>query len=138
MRFHGIVPAKKPAVKWAAGAAACFLMVYEALSGQVLYVLLGLVVLLACFYQKEHIVSEEGVDIASTVLGHTSHSLWRWEEVTAIHLDRKKAAPHVQLHFAKDVAIRLFVMTAEDCEAVLALAKRSQPSLVISEEARSK
>ena len=133
MKFKGIVPVKKPAVKIGAAAAAAVMMIYEVILGQYIYIPIGLLVILACFYQKEHIVSEEGVDIKSSLFGFTTHSCWTWDEITAIRTDRQKARPNVHMHIAKDVTIRLFTMTPADCLGVLELARRMNPDVYIKD-----
>ena len=133
MKIKGIVPEKKPGVKLAAGLIAAGMMVYEIILGQYIYIPIALIVILACFYSKEHIVSEEGVDIISHVLGLTTHKLWTWDEITAIRTDRQKARPNVQLHIAKDVTIRVFTMTPDNCNAVLKLAQRMNSEIYLKD-----
>ena len=116
---------------------AAAIVVYEIMQQQLLYVPIGLLVILACFFSKEHLVSDEGVDIQYTLFGMVSHNLWRWEEVTAIHVDRKRAMPDVALHIGKDVATRLFVFSARDADAVLALAKEKNPAIRLGRVAGS-
>lgn len=129
MEIKGIQKARAKWVKPLAAILAAGIVVYEIMLRQYLYIPIGLLVILACFFSKEHLVSDEGVDIQYTLFGKVSHSLWRWEEVTAIHVDRKRAMPDVALHIGKDVATRLFVFSAGDAEAVLALAKKCNPAI---------
>lgn len=133
MKFKGIVPEKKPAVRIGAAVIAAGMMIYQIMLGQYIYVPIAAIIILACFYQKEHIVSEEGIEIKSTVLGFTNHSLWKWDEITAIRTDRQKARPNVQMHIAKDVTIRLFLMTPANCNGVLELARRMNPDIYIKD-----
>ena len=77
------------------------------------------------------------MDIQYTLFGKVSHNLWRWEEVTAIHVDRKRSMPNVALHIGKDVAIRLFVFTPKDAQAVLDLAKERNPAIQLGRVAGS-
>ena len=137
MPIRGIRKTRRLWVKLLAAALAVFIVVYEALHQQWLYVPVGLLVLLACFFEKEHLVTEQGVDIQYTLLGRVSHSLWRWEEVTAIHVDRKRAMPDVALHIGKGPTVRLFVFTARDAQTVLDLAKRCNPAIQLGRVAGS-
>lgn len=137
MPIKGIQKARKPWVRPAAGVLAVGVGVYQALLQQWLYVLVALLVVLACFFSKEHLITREGVDIQYTLFGRVSHNLWRWEEVTAIHVDRKRAMPNVALHIARDVAVRLFVFTPQDAQAVLDLAKERNPSIQLGRVAGS-
>lgn len=137
MPIKGIQKARKPWVRPAACVLAVGVGVYEALHQQWLYVLVALLVVLACFFSKEHLITREGVDIQYTLFGKVSHNLWRWEEVTAIHVDRKRSMPNVALHIGKDVAIRLFVFTPKDAQAVLDLAKERNPAIRLGRVAGS-
>ena len=102
MPIKGIQRKRQPWVKPAAGVLAAAIAVYEAFRHEWLFMLIALLVLLACFFSKEHLVTPEGVDIQRTLFGRTSHDLWTWEEVTAIRIDRKKVMPNVILHISRD------------------------------------
>ena len=132
----GIQKVHKPWVKPVAGILAALLACYEFVQGQWIYVPIGLLVILACFFEKEHLVSEAGVDIKSSLFGIPSHSIWTWQEITSIHVDRRRSAPNVALHIRKDVPVRLFVMTPADAQSVLDLAKQCNPAIQIGEMGR--
>lgn len=133
MRFKGIVPEKKPAVRIAAAVIAVAMLILETMWGQYIYIPIAILVILACFLKKEHVVSEEGVDIVYNLLGITHVNHWSWNEITAIRTDRQKERPNVQLHIAKDVNIRLFVMTPSNCLGTLELAQRMNPDIYIKD-----
>ncbi|MBQ9059875.1 MAG: hypothetical protein IJ128_01865 [Firmicutes bacterium] len=98
------------------------------------YTPMVILVVLACFFSREHIISEEGVDIKYTLFGRFSmHNLWTWDQITTMQTDYTKAAPNVQLLIGKDVVIRPFVMTRRDLRGALALAKRMNPDIVMDE-----
>lgn len=137
MPIKGIQKARAKWVKPLAAILAAGIVVYEIILQQYLYVPIGLLVILACFFSKEHLVSDEGVDIQYTLFGKVSHNLWRWEEITTIHVDRKRAMPDVALHIGKDVATRLFVFSAKDAQAVLDLAKKRNPAIQLGRVAGS-
>lgn len=137
VEIRGIQKERKLWVKLLAALLAVLLMAYELSRGQLLYVPIGLLVLLACFFRREHLVSQEGVDLCHLLFGLPSHSLWTWEEITSIHVDRKRAMPDVALHIGKDVATRLFVFSARDADAVLALAKEKNPAIRLGRVAGS-
>lgn len=137
MPIKGIQKARARWVKPVAAILATAIVVYEITLRQWFYVPIGLLVILACFFSKEHLVSDEGVDIQYTLFGVVSHNLWRWDEVTAIHVDRKRAMPDVALHIGKDVATRLFVFSARDAQAVLDLAKKRNPAIQLGRVAGS-
>lgn len=133
MRYYGILRRRKPWVKAVILLLALCMLGLEVVRRQWVYVPVMLLVVLACFFQKEHIVSPEGVDIHSRLFGYSQHSLWDWSEITTIHRDARKAAPNVMLHFGKDIATRVFVMTPEDSRGVLALAKKMNPKIYIAD-----
>lgn len=133
MSFKGIVPEKKPAVKIAALIIAVAMLILETMWGQYIYIPIAILVILACFFQKEHIVSEEGVDIVYHLFGFTHRNRWTWDEITAIRTDRQKSRPNVQVHIAKDVNIRLFTMTPANCLGTLELGQRMNPDIYIKD-----
>lgn len=136
MRYYGILRQRKPWVKILIFLLAVCMLLLEIVQKQWIYVPVMLMVILACFFQKEHIVSQEGVDIHSRLFGCSQHSCWTWAEITTIHQDTRKAAPNVMLHFGKDITTRVFVMKPEDARAVLALAKKMNPKIYIAEMGR--
>lgn len=109
------------------------MLLLEIVRRQWIYVPVVILVLLACFFKKEHIVSEEGVDIHYRLFGYSLHSVWAWAEITTLHKDAKKTAPNVMLHFGKDVNTRVFVLKPEDSRAVLTLAKKMNPKIYIAD-----
>ena len=121
MRYYGILRQRRPWVKAVLLLLAVCMLLLEIARKQWIYVPVMLMAVLACFFQKEHIVSQEGVDIYSRLFSCSQHSCWTWAEITTIHRDPRKAAPNVMLHFGKDISTRVFVMTPEDARAVLAL-----------------
>lgn len=131
--IKGIQKVHKPWVKPVAGLLAAGIVVYEAMLGQYIYIPIGLLVILACFFEKEHLVSREGVDIKSSLFRIPSHSVWTWDEIGSIHVDRRRAAPNVALHIKRGVAVRLFVFTPADARAVLDLARECNSAIQIEE-----
>ena len=137
VEIRGIQKERRLWVKLLAALLAILLMGYELSRGQLLYVPIGLLVLLACFFRREHLVSQEGVDLCHLLFGLPSHSLWTWEEITSIHVDRKRAMPNVALHIRRGAAVRLFVFTPGDAQAVLDLAKQRNPAIQLGRMAGS-
>ena len=121
MRYYGLLHERRLWVKVSVLLLALCMLFLEAARGQWLYVPVVLFVVLACFFQKEHIVSQEGVDIHYRLFGSSLHSCWTWSEM---------------LHFGKGVNTRVFVMKPEDSQAVLALAKRANPQIHIADMGR--
>ena len=136
MRYSGILRQRRPWVKAVLLLLVVCMLLLEIARKQWIYVPVMLMAVLACFFQKEHIVSQEGVDIYSRLFSCSQHSCWTWAEITTIHRDPRKAAPNVMLHFGKDISTRVFVMTPEDARAVLALARKMNPKIYIAEMGR--
>lgn len=134
MKYRGILPERKNWVKAAIALAAVCMMYLEAARGQWIYVPIALLVILACFFKKEHIISEEGVDIRYELFRMPIHNCWTWDEITTMHTDYRKASPNVMLHIGKDISARTFVMEPSDCQAALRLAARMNPGIYIEDE----
>ncbi len=133
MKYQGILPRKKPWVKATVIFLAVYMLLLETLAGQYLYVPIAILVILSCFFQKEHLLTREGADIQHTLFGWTTHHLWRWEEIQVLYTDRRKAAPNVTLHIGKDVSFRTFLLTPADCQWVLRLAAAQNPNIHVED-----
>lgn len=101
---------------------------------QYVYIFLAGIAVLAAFFQKEHKISEEGIDIEYTLFSYVTHNYWRWDEVTTLHTDYKRAKPYVMLHIGKDILIRSFVMDHENCQGALRLARKMNPKIYIVDD----
>ena len=130
-QYKGILKERKPWVNCTLAAVVAGLMCIQFVRGNFLTVLFGVVVILACFYKKEYIINEEGVDIQSSLFGKITHNLWAWEEITTLHTDHKRANPNTMLHIGKDITTRSFTMTPEDCQAAVELAREMNPAIYI-------
>ena len=98
-----------------------------------LYIMLAVILTLAIFFKKEHVVSEKGVSIEYDLFGMKVSNKWEWDQITAIRPDYKKAKPNILLEIAKDVAIRAFVFTEEDAWGVMELAKKMNPDMYVDD-----
>lgn len=139
MKFKGILREREPWLKIVIVLAAGYMMYLSIMGGMITYAALSVVVILAVFFQKEHIISEEGADIKYNLFGSTHVNRWTWDEITALKTDYQKKAPNVLLHIGKDVTIRDFVMKRSDIPSVLQLAREMNPEIFIgdlSEEER--
>ncbi len=132
MKFKGILKERKLWVKIAALIVAAFLMYYEVLRGQYIYIPLAILVMVAVFFRKEHVISKEGVDIDYIIFESVhQHHLWTWDEIDTLHVDRRKAKPNVMLHIGKDVVVRTFTFRPEDVDGIVELAKAMNPRIYI-------
>jgi len=84
-------------------------------------------------YKKEHVISEEGVDIRYIFVGIPYNYRWTWDQITAMRPDYKKAKPHIMMEIAKDVSVRAFVFTPEDAVKVMEFAKTMNPDAYIDD-----
>lgn len=98
------------------------------------YLLIAVFVVLAAFFEKEHKISEKGVDIQYRLFGYTTHNYWLWSEITTLHTDYRKASPNVLLHIGKDIVARTFVMDVKSCQGALKLAKKMNPKIYIVDD----
>lgn len=113
---------------------ACGILLYlEFVKKQYFYIPLTLLLVLAVFHHKEHLVSEEGVDIRYSLLGFTSINRWTWDQITAVQPDYLKERPNVRVLFEKDAVLRSFLFTPEDCESVMKLAAKMNPAAFVDD-----
>lgn len=114
--------------------AACGILLYlEIVKAQYFYIPLTLLLILAVFHRKEHIVSEEGVDIQFSLFGMTSTNRWTWDQVTAVQPDFLKERPNARLLIEKESMIRSFLFTPEDCQGVMEMAAKMNPDIFIDD-----
>lgn len=98
-----------------------------------LYIMMAVILILAIFFKKEHVVSEKGVSIEYELFGIKVSNKWEWDQITAIRPDFKKARPNILLEIAKDVTIRAFTFTEEDAWGVMELAKKMNPDAYVDD-----
>lgn len=113
---------------------ACVILLYiEYNQKQWFYVPLTLILMLSVFHHKEHIISEEGVDIRYSLLGLKSINRWTWDQITGIQPDYIKARPNARLTIEKGSMLRSFLFTPEDCRACIKLAAKMNPDMFIDD-----
>ena len=134
MKYQGIVKQRETWLTVVIFILAVFLLYREVAAGQYIYIPLALMVMLACFFRREHIISEEGVNIKNILFNACiKNDIWAWDEVTTLHPDYKKARPNVMLHIGKDVVTRTFTLTQADCQGAIALARSMNPNIYIDD-----
>ena len=132
MEYKGIIKKRKTWLTVLFVILACLMLWRTIVTQHWSYLPIVILVILACFFTKEQIISKDGVDIQYTLFGRwTMHNLWTWDEITSLHPDYSKRAPNVELLIARDVVIRPFIMTREDTARVLELAKKMNASISI-------
>ena len=82
MEYRGIVREHKLWIKIVALIVAGLVIYRSIVTEQWIYILIGIVVFLACFFTKEHIVDEKGADIRYHLFGMNISSYWSWGEIT--------------------------------------------------------
>lgn len=107
------------------------LLLIEYKTKQYIYLPITLLAALAVFHNKEHIVSEDGVDIRRSIFGLTSDNRWKWDEITAMQPDYIKARPNARLLIEKNSTLRSFLFTPADCQAVIALAQKMNDNIFV-------
>lgn len=132
MIYRGITKKRSLKLKIAILFACLVMLIVEIIIKKYFYIPLLLLVVLAALLDKEHLISEEGVNIKYTILGFVSNYIWTWDEITTLHVDYKKARPNVMLHIGKDVVTRSFTMDQVTCLQVLDLARRMNPRIYIN------
>ena len=129
MQYKGIVRKRELWFEIAMLIAGGVLFYVELIRGQYFYLIVLRLMMLALFFKKEQVISEEGIDIKYYLLGIKSVSHWDWKDITSMKPDYLKARPDVILLIAKDVTIRNFRMKAADASGVMQLAKKMNPKL---------
>ena len=129
MQYKGIVRKRELWFEIAMLITGGVLFYVELIRGQYFYLILLTILMLAIFFKKEQVISEEGIDIKYYLLGIKSVSHWDWKDITSMKPDYLKARPDVILLIAKDVTIRNFRMKAADASGVMQLAKKMNPKL---------
>lgn len=131
MEFKGILKKRTTSAKIALLVVGAMLMVMEYKAKQYFYLPITAFILIAVFHKKDHIVSEEGVNIKRSIFGLVSDDIWSWDEITAIQPDYIKFRPNAQITFEKGSMLRSFLVTPEDCEKIIDLAEKMNPRMYV-------
>ncbi|MCQ2551341.1 MAG: hypothetical protein MJ146_04060 [Clostridia bacterium] len=134
MVYKGQIKERQPWVNVLIFILAAYLTWREFAAGQYIYIILGVIVMAACFFKKEHHISDQGVDIVYFMFDKVfKHNLWTWDEITTIHPDYTKAAPNVMLHIGKDVVTRSFIYKKSQVAPILELAREKNANIYIDD-----
>lgn len=74
-------------------------------------------------------ICDEGAGSRYSLFSAGFKKIWKWDEITSVEVDRKKAAPNVIVRIKKGAAERNFTMTADDSKAVLEFIRSQNPKL---------
>ena len=133
MEYYGIMPERKLWVKVAVVIFAIYTIYSSIANRNLFYLPFGVIMIFATFSNRKHIISQKGVDILYRICGAQFHNSWSWNEIENIHTDSIASKPNVELHFGKGMIGRRFILSKEDSEKVLALAKKINSKIYISE-----
>ena len=97
MQYKGIVRKRELWFEIAMLIAGGVLFYVELIRGQYFYLIVLTILMLAIFFKKEQVISEEGIDIKYYLLGIKSVSHWDWKDITSMKPDYLKARPDVIL-----------------------------------------
>ena len=133
MEYYGIMPERKLWVKVTVIIFGAYVVYDAAVNRNWFYLPFGIIMILATFSDRKHVISQEGVDILYTVCGAQFHNMWNWTEINTIHTDSIKSRPNVELHIGKDVVHRRFILSADDAREAINIAGRMNSKIYIAE-----
>ncbi|MDO4518349.1 MAG: hypothetical protein Q4B78_03985 [Bacillota bacterium] len=133
--FKGIVPGRTKKMRLVFAALSLLMLFQTIMTHRYIFVPMVILVFLACFFSKEHVIEDKGIDLRYHLFNNlfTFHNWWEWDEVTTLHTDYRKAAPNVQLHIGKDIVVRTFIMSQEDIPGIIDLARKKNPDIYIED-----
>ncbi|MGL5255653.1 MAG: hypothetical protein ACRC76_01355 [Proteocatella sp.] len=131
MEYYGIMPERKLWVKVAVIIFGVYTIYNSAVNHNLFYLPFGIIMILATFSDRKHVISEEGVDILYTVCGVQFHNMWVWSEINTIHTDSIRSKPNVELHIGKDVVSRRFILSKADANKAVAIAGKMNSKIYI-------
>lgn len=135
MVFKGIIMKERSKQKRMLMFFGClFISALEFWQHKYIFAVVALVLAVFCIaFKKEHVISEEGVDIRYILMGIPHNYRWTWDQITAMRPDYKKAKPNVMLEIAKDVSVRAFVFKPSEAVKVMEFAKKMNPDAYIDD-----
>lgn len=111
-----------------------FYIILHGLLGKAYYELpIGALIVLCTLYFKRYVISEEGVDNESSLCGIKMHNMWKWDEITSFQTDYNVARPNVQLSIGRDVVTRVYIVSYDDSQAILEIAREKNPDMYIKD-----
>jgi len=133
MEYYGIMPERKLWVKVAVITFGVYTLYNSVVNRNLFYLPFGIIMILATFSDRKHVISQEGVDILYTVCGSKFHNMWDWSEINTIHTDSGKSRPNVEIHIGKDVISRRFILSNDDAKKAVAVAKKINSKIYVAE-----
>lgn len=133
MKYYGIIPKRKLWVKMGAIIFGVYTAYSSILNDNLLYLPFGIVLIIATFSNRKHIISDQGIDIVYIIFGMQFHNLWSWNEVDTIHIDSINSKPNIELHIGKNIVARRIVLLKSDADKIISSVKKINSKIYISE-----
>lgn len=133
MEYYGIMPERKIWVKTAAVLIGVYAVYSAIINHNWFYMPFGVVIILATFSDRKHVISTDGVDILYTLCGIPFHNTWKWDEIKTIHTDSIKSRPNIELHIGKDVTTRRFIFKESDAMLAIEMGRNMNPGIYVAE-----
>ena len=106
MEYRGIVKTREKWMTVLFLVLAALMLWRTIVTGKWVYIPILIIVVLACFFKREHIISEEGVEIRNILFGRfKSRDLWTWDEITSMETNYEKVAPNVRPRIPSSVLL---------------------------------
>lgn len=133
MKYYGIMPKRTILTKVIIIIFSVYLIYNSSINFNIFYLLIGIILILATFSNRKHIISQEGVDILYTVCGIKFHNIWSWDDINTLHTDSMNSKPNIELHIGKNIVSRRFIFTKFESDEILKLARKINSKIYISE-----
>lgn len=133
MKYYGIIPKRKLWVKMGAIIFGVYTAYSSILNNNLLYLPFGIVLIIATFSNRKHIISDQGIDIVYIIFGMQFHNLWSWNEVDTIHIDSINSKPNIELHIGKNIVARRIVLLKSDADKIISSVEKINSKIYISE-----
>ena len=133
MKYYGIITEQKLWVKVGIIILGVYTIYSAIINHNLFYFPFGIVMILATFSDRKHIISQEGVDILYTICGVQFHNMWSWSEINTIHTDSISSKPNVEVHIGKDIISRRFILSKVDTDKTIAITRKMNSKIYISE-----
>lgn len=131
MEVRGIIKKRKKANQVSLIFILLLIIVVEIISKKYVYLPISFLVLLACFLEKSHIVSSQGINIQYHLFGQEINNIWNWGDLTGLAMDHKKVSPDTMVYFGKDMATRAFRISKEDDKKLKEMLRIYRPDIKI-------
>ncbi len=135
MEYFGIVPGQSSRLskitKWGVALVAVYMGVRGVQAGLWYYIPFALILIIFSFYRKEQAISAKGLDDRRVFIVYKTHSIWPWKDVTRILADYETMKPLAMLLVASGDKKRQYMLKEEDAKAVLKLAEKQNPQIII-------